>query len=225
MKRILYIWGVFVGSCSCTTLAAELTLPGSVELLALDGQKVNHTGELKLPEGKHQLVFRYEESLRFGSRNKKYQSTPLIVSIPFSESAQVVLRHSRFRDYSAAESAFENGTVAWQLADPQGKLTDLQPVELPGNPGFLPYQNIEAAIERYNRQHGIATSSLGKAAPAVQVPATFTQQKPMNSRQTVIPESSDSGYSGDFVPRIQAWYLQATDAERKALLKWMIEQQ
>ncbi|KUJ00440.1 YccT family protein [Vibrio sp. MEBiC08052] len=225
MKRILYILGGLVGSCSCATLAAELTLPGSVELLALDGQKVNHTSELKLPEGKHQLVFRYEESLRFGSRNKKYQSTPLIVSIPFSESAQVVLRHSRFRDYSAAESAFENGTVAWQLADPQGKLTDLQPVELPGNPGFLPYQNIEAAIGRYNRQHGIPMSSVGSSVQTEQALVTRKQQKPMDTLQTVIPESSDSRYSGDFVPRIQDWYLQATDAERKALLKWMIEQQ
>ncbi|SIO94301.1 YccT family protein [Vibrio spartinae] len=225
MKRTLSILGVFAGSFSCLTLAAELTLPRSVELLALDGQKVEHTEVLELPKGKHQFVFRYEESLRFGSRKKKYQSTPLIVSIPFSESAQVALRHSHLRDYSAAASAFKNGTVAWQLVDPQGKFTDLQPVELPGNPGFLPYQDIEAAIGRYNRQHGIPLSSGGTSVRAEQVPATTKPQQPMNSRQAVIPESTDAQYSGDFVPQIQAWYLQATDAERKALLKWMIEQQ
>ncbi|SHF75274.1 DUF2057 domain-containing protein [Vibrio gazogenes] len=225
MKRIVSILGVLAGSFSCATLAAELTLPRSVELLALDGQKVAHTAVLQLPEGKHQFVFRYEESLRFGSRKKKYQSMPLIVSIPFSDSAQMALRHSRLRDYSAAESAFKNGTVAWQLSNSQGKLTELHPVELPGNPGFLPYQNIEAAIGRYNRQHGIPMSSGSASVRAEQGAATPKQQKTMNPRQTVVPEPSDAQYTGDFVPRIQAWYLHATDAERKALLKWMIEQQ
>ncbi|WNJ96080.1 DUF2057 domain-containing protein [Vibrio ruber] len=222
MKHIQSIFvGVLVASFAGTTFAAELTLPGSVELLALDGQKVDHTNTLKLSEGQHQLVFRYEESLRFGTRNKKYQSTPLIVSIPFAESAQMTLSHSRFRDYSAAESAFENGTVSWQLADQQARLTDLEPVELPGNPGFLPYQNIEAAIQRYNRQHEMSSV---KTTPAFDVRPQ--EQEPLNnSRQAVAHPPSDARNSKNFVPRIQAWYLQATDAERKALLKWMIEQQ
>ncbi|ASA56350.1 DUF2057 domain-containing protein [Vibrio gazogenes] len=225
LKRIVFILGVLAGSFSCAALAAELTLPRSVELLALDGQKVAHTAVVKLPEGQHQFVFRYEESLRFGSHKKKYQSTPLIVSIPFSESTQMVLHHSRFRDYSAAASAFENGTVEWQVVDPQGELTDLHPVELPGNPGFLPYQNIEAAIGRYNRQHGISMSSDRMVMRTVQGQMTTKPQPPINSRQAVTHDASDTQYAGDFVPQIQAWYLQATDAERKALLKWMIEQQ
>ncbi|MDW6091974.1 DUF2057 family protein [Vibrio rhizosphaerae] len=226
MKRILSILGLLAGYFSGAVCAAELSLPGSVALLAVDGQKVEHTQMIQLPGGTHQFVFRYEESLRYGSRKKKYQSTPLVVFIPFSESASMVLSHSRFRDYSTAESAFENGTVVWQLVDSQGKYTALQPVELPGNPGFLPYQNIEAAIARYNRQQGISRLSGGTSSPRTELsPSMSKSPQSTETGQTEIAQPSGSRSADHFVPQIQAWYLQATDAQRKALLKWMMEQQ
>ncbi len=211
-NRSLYL---ILSFFSVSVLAAELTLPGSVALLALDGKKNHQSGVLTLPEGKHQLVFRYEEALRFGTRKKKYQSSPLIVSVQLPEAAEVVLRHSRFRDYSAADSAFLNDKVEWQLENAQGALSDLQPAILPGNPGLLPYQDIEAAVLRYNQQNSVA-----------EMPRLVRgQQAEIMAGQTENHHSKTHPFSDDFTIQIKSWYLQASDAERKALLKWMIEQQ
>ena len=60
---------------------ADLTLPATVDVLALNGKQISESSSLNLPEGRNQLVIQYVERLRKGSDRKRYKSKPYVTYI------------------------------------------------------------------------------------------------------------------------------------------------
>ncbi|MCE0493293.1 DUF2057 family protein [Vibrio salinus] len=201
-------WIIFLALCfSVFTNAATLRFPDTVELMAVNGQKMKVDGHLvELHKGNNELVFRYVEVLKHGTKKKKYQSAPLISVINVFQDRILTLSHRVFNTYAMAEVAFRKDNVNWKLSYSNGDVKALTPDVLPGNEGLFPYANIEKLIEKYNLSHNINIS-----------PTTLSQV----SRPEKININTNSD---EFIKKIKAWYLNASDIEKKALLKWMIEQ-
>ncbi|MDC0609979.1 DUF2057 domain-containing protein [Vibrio sp.] len=192
--------------------AANLTIPNTVELMALNGQKLKLTiekNEVEVHSGQNEIVYRYVEVLKDGSKQRKYQSAPLVSLIDVPENEDLTLSHKAFSNYTMAAVAFRTDKVDWTITDTTGKQKSLNPEILPGDEGLFPYANIERLIEKYNASHNI------NIAPAALIQSEVNAAE---SEKININTNSDA-----FIKEIKSWYLTASDIERKALLKWMIE--
>jgi len=190
--------------------AASLDLPYSVDFLALNGVEQDSKDILHdLKPGKHQVIIRYSEDLRNGSKNDLYVSKPLVLELDIKSAAdEYSLDHKNFRTYKAAEAAFDNKKAGWTLKH-SGFSELVYPEELMAD-GFMPYANIEKAIRKHNKEKGIVLTAAGAT----------------NVTDAVV-SVSDSGeveISGDPVTQLKLWYTKASKDERKAFRIWMIDQ-
>ncbi|MDG3088243.1 DUF2057 family protein [Vibrio hannami] len=212
---------------SFSVTSAELSVPRTVDVLAINGVQVKEKEHYTLNAGENQLVIRYAQVLKKGSLKKQFESKPYVVSVSvINQSSDYRITHKRFLNYSAAEAAFKNDKAGWVLETDNGSIM-LETVELPGNPGFMPYQDIEKAVANYNQQAGIEISDpVGDVQKVVEVKKDVVKPTPAVVESSASVSSVAVGSnSAEFVKDIQSWYLNASDEERKSLLKWMIEQQ
>ena len=203
------IFALSVSAFSLSALA-DLTVPGTVDILALNGKKIEGMQTLSLSEGRNQLVIRYTQVLRQGSKQKRYQSKPYVTVIDVVNSDdEMEITHRYFSRYDNAKVAFATNRADWSLT--VNEVTKPLAVdELPGKPGFLPYRDIEKLVAQYNINHG----------PEVKAEQGISLNTDSPELQTAKAASS-----GEFIKEIKQWYKNASDAERKAMLTWMIEQQ
>lgn len=218
MKAVVI--SLLFGSVVSFSAFAGLSLPQSVDLLAVNGKKVKETRSIELPTGDNQLVIRYSQVLKDGSARKMFESKPLVVTVTVADSNQdMAISHKQFRDYQVAKAAFRNAKAGWMLTT-DGNGAYLATSELPGNPGLFPYQDIERAIKAYNFQYGI---SLVTVDLEVETPASNAREFQIGSASDTAKKQQQLKVEDPMVTEIKKWYLQANDQERKALLKWMIE--
>ncbi len=210
MKAISVLAVGLLGIASVSS-AAELTLPHTVQVLAVNGKGVDSDTLKNLPVGDNQIVVEYSERLRDGSSHRTYASKPLIFTIDVKKADdQLELSHKRFRVYDDAKSAFEYNNVEWALTTNGNK----QPVSLkvlPAKGGFMPYADIEQVVKEYNQDQGIVLTSAG----AMSVTETAV----------TVDDSGKVQVSGDAVTQLKLWYSKASKAERKEFRRWMIDQE
>lgn len=186
---------ILSAACSFNIYAAVLHTPYTVELLVINGQKVDtQKHDYSLNSGHNQIVMKYAKTLRNGSKNEKFESKPLVTDINVTaDTNDYYIKHHHFNSFSEAASAFNNNKFGWTITA-NGTTTELTTEILPGSPGFLPYHDIEKLVSQYNQQHHI-TDSTSASLPA----------------------------DSQVVDNFKNWYMSASPDAKKAMLKWMID--
>ncbi|WP_036798462.1 DUF2057 domain-containing protein [Photobacterium marinum] len=209
MKKILFA-GVMALPLSLQ--AATLSTGDNIELMAVDGKKVESTfwnpiESVDLAPGKHQVVVRFDGELKNGSKSKMYTTRPYLFELQVPEQDSVIML-PRLNSVTQAKAHFERGPE-WKLELSDGSVRALNYVPLHGK-GFIAHKDIEGLVAEYNRQHGI----------------TFEQGYAVDLKKAAV-EVTDKGevkITGDALAQLKLWYSKANAEEKAAFQQWAKEQ-
>lgn len=192
--------------------AAQLSTSNGVEFLVINGKSINKYPEgaanaLELVPGKYQIVARFEDNLKRGSKNTLFTSTPYVFDITIDQS-DLVLLVPRMRTQSQAAAFFRD--PAWQLKEVSTQIEQpVIPQELVGT-GFGAFRNMEKAVAHHNQKNGIVFDD-GNVKDLEEL--LITQEK-----KDLLVHKGDAG------AQLKWWYTQANVEEKKAFRRWIISQ-
>ncbi|MFT6985818.1 MAG: hypothetical protein ACJAT7_001638 [Psychromonas sp.] len=150
---ILFVSLILPSLCN----AAILTGVNGVEILAVDGQKIESTFfTSKAPEvspGDHQVVVRYANS--FG-KSEIMESKPHIFTVNIEGNSEITVEN--INSQSQAEHAIRKG-FTWIVKYNNGQTKKIIASDTLSGEGYLPYRDIEKLIDTYNQEQGISMAS------------------------------------------------------------------
>ncbi|RXJ74965.1 DUF2057 domain-containing protein [Veronia nyctiphanis] len=193
-------------------MAGNLSASDGIKILAVDGKKAKFEHSLSeqlvsLADGKHQVVARFDDEVRDGSRKVIFTSKPYVFEIIMSDD-DLELTLPRLTTDSQARAHFSRGPK-WALVNEKSDEKILIDYErLPGI-GFGGFGNIEKVIAEYNREKGIVLYS--------------GQVSGSNDLVKLKHDAQISSQGNDTLRQLQLWYTKASDEERKAFKRWMID--
>lgn len=206
MKNIFFIAALV----SFSAQAIDVEVGDNIELMVVNGKEVGSlmtpAKQLDLPKGKHQLVIRYNASLKDGSRNKFFTSRPYIFEADIQQATVISL--PKMKRYTQVESHFQRGPQ-WTFEYQDGVSEPVKYEKLVGS-GFSPYSDMEGLVAEYNQEKGISF--------------TNNQFEKLTDVAVSVSESGEVSINGDATTQLKLWYTKATAEERKAFKLWMIEQ-
>jgi uncharacterized protein YccT (UPF0319 family) len=193
MKKIILLLCLFAIPFSH---AAVLTGTNNVEILAVDGNKIDGNRltrkDIIVEKGKHQIVLQY--SGVFKKNKGVIESKPHIFT--FEIKGDTHFSTQKFSRSIQAERAIKAGLV-WK-ATSNGKTIEITGSDSLNGSGFMPYSQIEKLIADYNQTNENTTANIPAIAPA-----------PKNSKTT----------KDDLIKL----YNSANKEERRAFRVWLIE--
>ncbi|ODA35974.1 hypothetical protein A8L45_01845 [Veronia pacifica] len=163
--------------------------------------------KVSLAKGTHQIVARFDDEVRDGSRKVIFTSKPYVFQVDMSNE-DLELNLPNFSTESQAKAHFNKGPNWILLNRNTRKEIPISFKRLPGI-GFGGFGNIEKVIAEYNRNEGIVLFS----------------DKISDSNDLVILQSDAQvpNQNNDTLVQLQLWYTKASDEERKAFKRWMID--
>ncbi|MGL5290557.1 MAG: YccT family protein [Vibrionaceae bacterium] len=192
-----------------TAYSAMLFAENGVELLVVNGKKIDlaQGQSVALEPGLHQLVVRFDQSVRDGSRNTLFTSNPYIFDLQMPN-RDMVIAVPLLRTLSHANAFFR--APKWQLRD---KLSAQESViaatKLTGS-GLGSLNDIEKVVQLYNEQ--LVTPKVDINAPiAAKIAASA-------------PSLAPSALENDTLTTLKSWYLKANADEKKAFMEWIATQ-
>ncbi|RKF19564.1 DUF2057 domain-containing protein [Alginatibacterium sediminis] len=221
---------VFIASG--VTHAAKIEAGFGIEIMAVNGKKVKKSylgdeSNLDFSIGTHQVVFRYGALLLESNTDRAFKSKPYIVDLDLQGDTKIELE-KRFRRVAEADAYFSR-TPTWIITtnNTERKVNDA--ILLPGNDGFNPYSDIEAAIAGYNLENGVDISdSVAKSevAKAQQLASesTIKTAAAVGAGTAVAVSAADAGQSVGNLEQLIKSYSSANAEERKAFRLWLLEQ-
>lgn len=210
LYKALLFWGVILNTVFAN--AATLNTPFHIELLALNGQEQKDKSTLdSLKVGNHQMVIRYIETLKSGSKYELFSSPPYVLELSVeNDGDEFNFTHRNFNTYSKAVSAFDRDSIGWEMTK-NGTPINLE-IEKFKVEGFMPLLNIENSVREYNKKKGIILTSFGV----------------MDATDAILAidnETGDIEISGDAITQLKLWYAKASKEELKEFKRWMIDQE
>lgn len=205
---------VLLMALSAGVNAAQLSALSGVEFLVVNGKNVENYGEqahkvLALEAGKYQIVARYEASLKRGSKNTLFTSKPYVFDIDVA-SNDLTLSVPKMRLLSHAKEFFRNPT--WQLNDSvTAKQFTITGEELIGS-GFGAFSNMEKAVANHNQN--TANALANEAIKPLPLPDLLVEKAVIQDANT---------QQQDAFTQLTLWYRDATNEEKKAFKRWIID--
>ncbi|WP_028024930.1 YccT family protein [Enterovibrio calviensis] len=192
--------------------AAEITAKNGIEFLVINGEDVKKIADdgdkrLDLKPGNHQIVVRYDDEVKRGSKNVIFTSKPYVLDLEVSNSDLAVVV-PKFKIESQASAFFRE--PVWEVETiSTGKTKVITGIKMKGS-GFGSYRNMENAVADFNRQNGIIIEG-GEA-------------KDLEEVLVSVDGEGNVDIKGDTTTQLKLWYTKATNDEKKAFKRWMIEQ-
>ncbi|WP_232313158.1 YccT family protein [Enterovibrio coralii] len=189
---------------SSVTMSAELSAENGLEFLVVNGdnvKKISSEGDrkLELKPGSYQVVARFDDEVKRGSKNRIFTSKPYVFDIEV-EDDDLALTVPDFRFESQADAFFRD--PEWKVENlSSGKVYTVEGEKLSGS-GFGSYSNIEEAVAKYNQENGIV----------------FEGGSPQDLEELVvaIDDKGNVDIKGDTMTQLKLWYTKATTEEKKA---------
>lgn len=201
-----------------TVFATSLRLSNDIDLLVLDGKKVSSSllrgaDSIELENGRHQLVFRVEKTIRLSSHEERlYISPPLVISFDTQFVSQVNFHLPRLNN--------ERDTTHFDDA-PRVELLDGDSMPIPVKLDILSITstakivNYEMETERYN-----------KAAQHASLPQFATMMADDSSLLSGVSELDRVPPQSQTLTeqRLKYWFQQADEQTRSNFLQWAQKQ-
>lgn len=191
--------------------AATLTIDPGLELQVLNGAKYEGDNSgIELNEGKNQLVIRVYDNFPKGSNEELFVSNPYVLTFDANDADLELSLSPKINDYRKVTKAFRKEMPEWQLLAGSTK-TSFDSEPLPGREGLAPFSNLELLVADYNKSNGImVTSGVGVEDLGDEV-------------IVAVSESGDVELTGNALTQLKLWYSKASEEERKAFRKWIID--
>ncbi|HIF9083827.1 TPA: YccT family protein [Photobacterium damselae] len=193
--------------------AATLSVANDIELLVIDGKKVEQSGwnkakEVELANGQHQVVVRFDGEVKRGSKGTIYTTRPYLFNVDIKDQNAEIVLSDTLTTLSQAEAYFARGPE-WQVKFANGSEQVLDATELKGS-GFGSFSDMEKLVALYNSKNGIV----------------FEQGNPVDLEKVAVKvdEQGKVKITGDNLTQLKMWYSKATPEEKKAFKMWMTEQ-
>ncbi|MDV6250620.1 DUF2057 family protein [Vibrio sp. EA2] len=203
----LNIWTTaFALSVVATTASAEnetlttFQAEQGVEVLFINSTDADDlTSPFKLPAGSNQLVIRVDKAIGRGDKRTQIKSAPYILNVEVG-AGSLYIDSPSFKDARDAEKLFSNEQLDWNVTL-NDQAIDYTQYKMPGNKGMFPYANLDQQLAKYNLANGVQVTNATIAETSV-------------SRSVDSPELNQA----------KNVYLQLSDSDRTAFLKWLSEE-
>lgn len=225
MKFGFAVVGLLTTCLSLPTMAATLKLPQEVNLLVIDGKKVSGSlfkgsKGLELVDGHHQILFRVEKPVRYGSRDEDmYSSDALIAN--FDSTNSDIISISLPRIVTKAEATRFDKNPTFTLVNEKGQTINSVQDKLVLQ-GLVVAIDLEMEMAKYNAGNSIASipslAQISIVNPAGYPPVAMP---PVTTTRTPVPQTSVT-LKGETAEEemLQYWYQRADKETRKRFLDW-----
>ena len=196
------------------TMAAQLTLKGPVELLAVTPPQSFSDDKVSLAAGEHQLLVRYQETLSSRSNSESdidVRSEPQVLKLTVAADDKLVLTAPEHNSQRAMEQFAKQ---------PQFTLTGTSSAPVQDEiklKGFLLGVDYNDLLADYNRGNGPAVLSSTQATAAATAAVAATATPAVTTQPAVLSTTSHEQALKDL-------YLKATPKERKRFMSWAVQQ-
>ena len=201
-----------------TVFATSLRLSNDIDLLVLDGKKVSSSllrgaDSIELENGRHQLVFRVEKTIRLSSHEERlYISPPLVISFDTQLVSQVnfhLPRLSNERDATHFDDA------------PRVELLDGDSMPIPVKLDILSITSTAKIVD-----YEMETERYNKAAKHASLPQFATMMADDSSLLSGVSELDRVPPQSQTLTeqRLKYWFQQADAQTRSNFLQWAEKQ-
>lgn len=199
------------------TMAAELTLKGPVELLAVTPPQALSDDKVILPAGEHQLLVRYQDVVVSRSNNDSdidVRSEPQVLRLTVGADDKLVLSAPSFNGQQEMERFAKKPsfTLTGNGTQPVQDEVKLK--------GFVIGVDYDEVLANYNRGSGPAVLSTSPAASTTA--ATAAVAATAVAATTVATQSQLSTTSHE--QALKELFLKSTPEERKRFMSWAVQQ-
>lgn len=198
-KRIIACGILFYCVLVLPVQAATFEVPRSFEIMYVDLKSSRQFGndfKVRIDEGQHQIVVRFNKLLRSGGDTEAYQSEPIVLDLVFEKDAYLTLKAPYVSNPKQAKAFSKKPTFA-VVDDVSGKDIQYHQEILPVQSGLQNTRNYVNEIERLNTEK---FSVANGPAPA-----------PVLMKEDVV------------LDRLQYWYNQSDEATREEIRIWIAD--
>ncbi|MFS1902986.1 DUF2057 family protein [Vibrio lentus] len=207
----------FVCLLSAPYATAALDLATGISLNTLNGEVIENVEDAVLTSGENQLVLDYTGYLSDKGKREFISTVPyiMVVTVPENGNVDVDLVS---RKYKKIAKNVDRELPIFNISVDGDDVEVVQEV-LPPSQGVLPYSDIPQLVKDYNQERGLVFDSgkirsLKEELAAVQtgavVGATVTADSAVQESENTL--------------QLKLWYSRASEEERKAFQKWLIDQ-
>lgn len=197
-------------------MSMELDLASGVNITVLNGEVVENNDALFV-EGQNQLVIEFDGRLKDGSKREYFSAKPYLVTVNLTDITNLEIKLISNK-LSKIESTQSLNKPMFVLEHNGESLNNEQFILPPGRNAF-PYTDVPSLVKQYNADNGLVFDSgkirsLKEELAAVQTGAVVGSTVAADS---TVQESENT-------LQLKLWYSRATEEERKAFQKWLIDQ-
>lgn len=216
------IWRGCLLACSMISLAhaqVQLVVPEAINLSVVNLEKPQLKGglfssnkTLVLPNGTHQIAFRYSQP--FVNRDTVETVSSELVIVRFNaENQELTFQLPDYRNAQQARREIDQFT--WQLIDTNNQRPIEQTSDIIAISGFVLGQNFIDNVIEYNKQSGKASISMSYLT-------VDNHAKTMpNDSQLLQPIANEDS----LVSQLQQLYLQANQQQKAVFRQWISQQE
>ncbi|MGR5261467.1 DUF2057 family protein [Vibrio astriarenae] len=213
---------------SASSLAASLSVKDTVDLLvvnmekpALSGQLFKSSKSVKLTEGKNQVVFQYEPVIEANSERKKVYGQTQVVTFTVSEDQDVQFEMPSYRSVRSAEKGLNE--LDFKIIDQNGKEVE-KTLDVLKSEGIQLGRNHIEEVREYNINGGPAAVAISYVAVdnTVKAAVPTVLPEPEIAPEPAVPVQLPELDSKE-LQQLKTWYTEASQEDRKAFRKWLID--
>ncbi|WP_286293350.1 DUF2057 family protein [Vibrio apostichopi] len=207
----------FICLFSAPYAIASLELASGITLNTLNGEVIDNVEDAVLTSGENQLVLDYTGYLSDQGKREFISTIPYIMVVDVPENADVEV-DLQSRKYAKIAKNVDRELPIFNISI-NGDDVDVEQEILPAAKGALPYGDIPQLVKDYNQERGLVFDSgkirsLKEELAAVQTGAVVGATVAADS---TVQESENT-------LQLKLWYSRASEEERKAFQKWLIDQ-
>ncbi|MGR5407699.1 DUF2057 family protein [Vibrio sp. PID17_43] len=196
---------------------AALDLASGISLNTLNGEVVESVEDAVFTAGENQLVLGYTGYLSDKGKREFISTVPYIMVVDVPENAEIDVDLVS-RKYEKISKNVDRELPIFNISV-NGDEVEFDQEVLPPAKGALPYSNIPQLVKDYNQKRGLVFDSgkirsLKEELAAVQTGAVVGVTVAADS---TVQESENT-------LQLKLWYSRASEEERKAFQKWLIDQ-
>ncbi|NOJ17195.1 DUF2057 family protein [Vibrio jasicida] len=214
---VAFALGVFGTTANADTTnkadtSAALTTAQGVQVLFVNGISADDLSEpFGLVDGSNQVVVKVNKAIGRGDKRTQVYSAPYILGFS-SGAGELYIDAPSFREKRQADKLFEQDKMDWKVSF-NDKSIDYSQYKMPGEKGAFPYSNLDEQLAEYNEANGVFFAN-GKRVELSELQTATAATATSKSAQRV--KSS--------VTKAKIAYLEMTDEERQAFMKWVAQQ-
>ncbi|GAB7222534.1 DUF2057 domain-containing protein [Vibrio owensii] len=214
---VAFVLGLFGTTANADTTnkaetSATLTTAQGVQVLFVNGVSADDLSEpFGLVDGSNQVVVKVNKAIGRGDKRTQVYSAPYILGFS-SGAGELYVDAPSFREKRQADKLFEQDKMDWKVSFNDKSIVYSQ-YKMPGKKGAFPYSNLDEQLAEYNETNGVFFAN-GKRVELSELQTATVATATSKSAQRV----------KSAVTKAKIAYLEMTDEERQAFMKWVAQQ-